>query len=235
MPNQKRPNILVLWGDDIGLWNISAIIPAGSVRNGLCTHQDWFPTLLAAAGEHDIVEKLRKGKKRNGKKFHVHLDGHDMLSCLRGEVKESPRESVFYFNDDGQLVALRFGDWKLVFMEQRAKTLALWAEPFVQLRVVKVFHLRRVPFERADESALGERMDARWLDGIPVSLVFLATALLFVPMSSPAWRCSPRTSCRRCSRLPRSRRAGDDGSRPVRRGGARSAPVHVPHSRARGQ
>ena len=116
-------------------------------------HQDWLPTLLAAVGEHGVVDKLLKGHKTNGRKFRVHLDGLDMLSYLRGEVKESPREAVFYFNDDGQLVALRFADWKVVFMEQRAKGMALWAEPFVPLRVPKIFHLRRDPFERADESS----------------------------------------------------------------------------------
>lgn len=127
--------------------------PAGVTLNGLMSHQDWLPTLLSVAGERDAKDKLLKGHKANGKTFRVHIDGHDMLSYLRGEVKESPREAVFYFNDDGALVALRFQDWKLVFMEQRAKTLALWAEPFVPLRIPKIFHLRRDPFERADESS----------------------------------------------------------------------------------
>lgn len=127
--------------------------PAGKTLNGLMNHQDWLPTLLSAAGEPDIVDRLLKGHDANGHRYRVHIDGYDMSSWLRGETHDSPRESIFYFSDDGQLIALRFHDWKLVFMEQRAKTLALWAEPFVQLRVPKIFHLRRDPFERADENA----------------------------------------------------------------------------------
>lgn len=127
--------------------------PAGKTLNGLMNHQDWLPTLLSAAGEPDIGDRLLKGHDADGHRYRVHIDGYDMMSWLRGEKRESPRESIFYFSDDGQLIALRFHDWKLVFMEQRAKTLALWAEPFVPLRVPKIFHLRRDPFERADENA----------------------------------------------------------------------------------
>jgi arylsulfatase len=76
-----------------------------------------------------------------------------MLPYFMGETKESPRQFFFYIDDDGQLVALRYNDWKTVFMEQRAKTLALWAEPFVQLRIPKIFNLRRDPFERADHNS----------------------------------------------------------------------------------
>ena len=121
--------------------------------NGIVSHQDWLPTLLAAAGEPDIKGKLLKGHKAGGRTFKVHIDGFNMLPYLTAEVNESPRESFFYVNDDAQLVALRFKDWKLVFMEQRAKTMALWAEPFVPLRVPKLFNLRRDPFERADENS----------------------------------------------------------------------------------
>jgi arylsulfatase len=127
--------------------------PAGRVLNGLVSHTDWLATLLAAAGEPAIVSKLIQGHRVNGKKLKVHIDGHDMLPYFRGEVDQSPRESFFYINDDGQLVALRFGDWKLVFMEQRAKRMQCWAEPFVELRVPKIFNLRRDPFERADEDS----------------------------------------------------------------------------------
>lgn len=128
-------------------------IPAGRVLNGICAHQDWLPTLLAAAGETDIAGKLRKGHSAGGKRFKVQLDGHDLLPYLSGEAEASPRETFFYVNDDGQLVALRYNDWKLVFLEQRAKTLQCWAEPFVELRVPKIFNLRRDPFERADENS----------------------------------------------------------------------------------
>ncbi|MGI5860725.1 MAG: arylsulfatase [Myxococcales bacterium] len=130
-------------------------IPSGQTLNGIVSHQDWLPTLLAAAGVPDINEKLENGYQAGDKFFQVHIDGINMLPYFTGQVSESPRESFFYVNDDGQLVALRFRDWKLVFMEQRAKRLACWAEPFVPLRVPKIFHLRRDPFERADENANG--------------------------------------------------------------------------------
>lgn len=130
-----------------------AQLPAGEMRNGIVSHQDWFPTLLAAAGMPDVKNRLVKGMRASGRDFQVWLDGHDVLPYLRGDVAESPRESFFYVSDDGELVALRYHDWKLVFMEQRAKTLALWAEPFVPLRIPKIFNLRRDPFERADENS----------------------------------------------------------------------------------
>lgn len=129
--------------------------PAGTVRNGIVAHQDWLTTLLAAAGEPDINEKLLRGHKAGNKTFRVHADGYNMLPYLSGETKESPRSDFLYVSDDGELLALRHGDWKIVFMEQRAKTMRLWAEPFVPLRVPKIFHLRRDPFERADENANG--------------------------------------------------------------------------------
>ncbi len=125
----------------------------GTMLNGILSHQDWLPTLLAAAGQPDIRERLLKGHSANNKTFKVHIDGVNALDYLAGKAEESPRESFYYVNDDGQLVALRYRDWKVVFMEQRAKTLACWAEPFVHLRVPKVFHLRRDPFERADENS----------------------------------------------------------------------------------
>jgi arylsulfatase len=126
---------------------------AGSVLNGVVSHQDWMATFLAAAGVPDIKEKLLEGYKAGDKTFKVHLDGFNMLPYLKGEVKESPRQAFFYISDDGDIMAIRMGDWKVVLMEQRAKQLACWAEPFVKLRVPKMFHLRRDPFERADENS----------------------------------------------------------------------------------
>ncbi len=126
---------------------------AGQVLNGMFSHQDWLPTLLAAAGDPGISMKLLNGLKIGNLTYKVHIDGLNMLSYLSGEAKESPRQQFLYFNDDAQLVALRYGDWKMVFMEQRAKQAALWAEPFVSLRVPKIFNLRRDPFERADENS----------------------------------------------------------------------------------
>ncbi|MCW4030519.1 MAG: arylsulfatase [Candidatus Bathyarchaeota archaeon] len=142
-----------------GAWRVPAFarwpnkFPAGLVLNGIVSHQDWLPTLLAASGEPNVKEKLLQGYTAGSKKFKVHIDGINMLPYFMGQEKESPRKSFFYIDDDGQLVALRYNDWKLVFMEQRAKTLALWAEPFVPLRVPKIFNLRRDPFERADENS----------------------------------------------------------------------------------
>jgi arylsulfatase len=126
---------------------------AGSVLNGIVTHQDWLATFLAAAGEPDIKEKLLQGHKAGEKTFTVHIDGFNMLPYLKGEVKESPRTSFFYISDDGDILAIRMQDWKAVLMEQRAKELSCWMEPFVKLRIPKIFHLRRDPFEQADENS----------------------------------------------------------------------------------
>ena len=126
-------------------------IPAGVVSNELIRHQDWLPTFLAAAGDPDIVEKLKTGHTIGETTYKVHVDGYNLLPYLTGEVEESPRKGLVYFSDDGDLLALRFDNWKVVFMEQRRQgTLELWAEPFVPLRVPKLFNLRTDPFERAD-------------------------------------------------------------------------------------
>jgi arylsulfatase len=127
--------------------------PAGEVRNGIMTHQEWLPTLLAAAGEPDIVEKLKAGHQAGDKHFKVHVDGYNALDYVSGETDESPREWFFYVNDDGLIVSLRLHDWKVVFYEQRAKAFEVWSEPFVKLRIPKLFNLRRDPFERADENS----------------------------------------------------------------------------------
>jgi arylsulfatase len=125
-------------------------IKAGMVSNEIMSHLDWVPTLLAAAGEPDIKEKLKKGHQAGDKTYKVHLDGYNFLPYLTGETAEGPRKEFFYFSDDGQLVALRRDQWKLVFAEQRARQLQVWAEPFVTLRAPKFFNLRTDPFERAD-------------------------------------------------------------------------------------
>jgi arylsulfatase A-like enzyme len=126
-------------------------IPAGSVSNGIISHLDWMPTLLAAAGEPDVKEKLREGYEVGDKTFKVHLDGYNQLPYLTGETDENPRIEFFYFSDDGDLVAFRYDNWKLVFMQQRSPgTLALWGEPFVATRIPLLYNLRTDPFERAD-------------------------------------------------------------------------------------
>ena len=125
-------------------------IAAGSVTNEIVSHQDWVPTLMAAAGEPDIKAKLLEGHRANGRKYNVHLDGHNILDLLTGVTDKSPRDKFFYVSDDGQLLAIRTGDWKAVFAEQRARSYDVWRDPFIELRIPKIFHLRRDPFERAD-------------------------------------------------------------------------------------
>jgi arylsulfatase len=128
-------------------------IKAGSVLNGIGSHQDMLPTLLAAAGEPNVSEKLLTGYKVGSKTFKVHIDGLNLLPYLTGEVKDSPRTSFFYVSDDGDIMAVRIGDWKLVFAEQRAMSTAVWAEPMVKLRLPLIFNLRRDPFERAQHNS----------------------------------------------------------------------------------
>ncbi|WP_375541602.1 sulfatase-like hydrolase/transferase [Halomicronema sp. CCY15110] len=124
-------------------------IPAGSVSNNIMSHLDWLPTLLAAAGAPDITDKLLTSYKANGKRFKVHLDGYNFLPYLTGETQASPRESYFYFSDDGDLLAMRYDNWKLHFAQQRTPgTLDIWAEPFVKTRVPFIYNLRTDPYER---------------------------------------------------------------------------------------
>jgi arylsulfatase len=125
-------------------------IKAGSVSNQLISHMDWLPTILAAAGEPEIKEKLLKGHQAGAKTFKVHLDGYNQLPYLTGETDKSPRDEFFYFSDDGDLLAMRYDNWKLIFMEQRVQgTCQIWAEPFVTLRLPMLFNLRTDPFEFA--------------------------------------------------------------------------------------
>ncbi|WP_434341604.1 arylsulfatase [Motilimonas cestriensis] len=126
-------------------------IEANSVSNEIMHHMDWLPTFAAIAGDDKVKEKLLKGHEANGKKFKNHLDGYNFLPYLTGKTEKSPREEIFYFTDDGDLAALRFNKWKVVFLEQRVQgTLQIWAEPFVELRVPKIFNLRMDPYENAD-------------------------------------------------------------------------------------
>ncbi len=125
-------------------------IKPGSVSNQVVSHMDWLPTFLAAAGEPDVKDKLLTGYKSIGREYKVHLDGYNILPMLTGETEESPRKEMFYFSDDGDLTALRFVDWKLLFMEQeKPGTFSVWQYPFVPLRVPYIFNLRRDPYERA--------------------------------------------------------------------------------------
>jgi arylsulfatase len=140
-----------------GGWRVPALvrwpgkIEAASWNNQIVHHMDWLPTFAAAAGDPDVKAKLKKGGfKAIGRKFNVHLDGYNVLPMLTGQTKESPRKEIFYFSDDGDLTALRYQDWKLIFMEQQTEgTLRVWMEPFVPLRIPLIFNLRRDPYERA--------------------------------------------------------------------------------------
>jgi arylsulfatase len=126
-------------------------IAAGSVSNAIVSHLDWLPTLLAAAGEPEIKAKLLAGFEAGKTTFKVHLDGHNLLPYLTGATETCPRNEFFYFNDDGDLVALRYDNWKIVFMQQRMPgTLALWGEPFVATRIPYLYNLRTDPYERAE-------------------------------------------------------------------------------------
>ena len=129
-------------------------IAAGSISNEIISHHDWLPTFMAAAGETHIKEKLLTGHEALGKHFKVHLDGYNLLPYLTGKEPKSPRPGFIYFSDDGDLVAMRYDNWKMVFMEQRCEgKLQVWAEPFTKLRVPKLFNLRTDPFERADHTS----------------------------------------------------------------------------------
>ena len=140
-----------------GGWRVPAMvrwpgkIEAGSVSNDIMHHMDWLPTFLAAAGEPDIKAKLKKGSAQAiGRSYKVHLDGYNMLPLLTGETEENPRKEIFYFADTGELTALRYNDWKAIFLEQESKdTLRAWIEPWKELRVPLIFNLRRDPYERA--------------------------------------------------------------------------------------
>ena len=127
--------------------------PAGTTLNGIVSHEDWLPTFAAAAGMPDIKEQLLKGDTFNGRTYKNHIDGYNMLDYLSGKAKESPRNEFWYVNDDGQIVAARWQDWKVVFLENRGEAFGVWREPFVELRVPLLFNLRRDPFEKAQHNS----------------------------------------------------------------------------------
>lgn len=142
-----------------GGWRVPAMvrwpgtIEPGSVSNEIVHHMDWFPTFAAAAGKEDIKEDLLDGYSSSalGRDYKIHLDGYNLSEHLKSPQEvPSPRKEIFYFSDDGDLTALRYDDWKLIFMEQKAEgTFRVWMEPFVPLRVPLIFNLRRDPYERA--------------------------------------------------------------------------------------
>ena len=126
-------------------------IEAGTWSNEIMHHMDWLPTFVAAAGNDDVKDELMKGGVKSiGRSYKVHLDGYNFLPYLTGQEEEGPRKEIFYVSDDGDLTALRYGDWKIMFMVQKSPgTLNVWQEPFVPMRVPYIYHLRRDPYERA--------------------------------------------------------------------------------------
>jgi arylsulfatase A-like enzyme len=127
--------------------------PAGVTLNGIVAHEDWLPTFAAAAGDPAIKDELRQGADLNGRHYRNYVDGYNLLDYLSGKTKASPRHEFWYVNDDGQIVAARYDDWKVVFLENRGRAFGVWREPFTELRVPLLFNLRRDPFEKAQHNA----------------------------------------------------------------------------------
>ena len=138
-------------------------IKPGTVSNEIMHHMDWMPTFAAAAGNENLKKELLAGKEVNGKTFKNHLDGYNVLPYLTGKAETGPRKEIFYFSDDGDMSALRYQDWKIIFLEQRAEaTFQAWREPFVPLRAPLIVNLRRDPYERG--MVTSNTYDDWWLD-----------------------------------------------------------------------
>ena len=157
--------------------------PAGTTVNGQAAHEDWLPTFAGAAGKTDIKEDLLDGYDAIGRSYKNHLDGYDMTGYLSKagtfetideDIAASPRKEFWYFNDDSQVVAVRLGDWKAVFLENRGQAFEVWREPFTELRVPLLFNLRRDPFEKAQHNS---NTYNDW---------FLDRAFVLVPMQAAA-------------------------------------------------
>jgi len=164
--------------------------PAGTVLNGLAAHEDWLPTFAAAAGAPDIKEKLLKGVALNGRTYRNHIDGYNLLDYLSGTVKASPRNEFIYLNDSAEVVAIRVGDWKATYLENRAHQLDVWREPFVHLRLPLLFNLRRDPFEKSQQNSntYHDWMIDRAFVLVPLQAVaskFLMTLKDFPPSQKP--------------------------------------------------
>ncbi|HYP71087.1 MAG TPA: arylsulfatase [Variovorax sp.] len=128
-------------------------VPAGTTLNGIFAHEDWLPTFAAIAGDPSMKDKLAKGVSLNGRNYKNYIDGYNQSDYITGKAKESPRHEFMYVNDDGQVVAIRYNDWKAVFLENRGVGFGVWREPFTELRVPLLFNLRRDPFEKSQHSS----------------------------------------------------------------------------------
>lgn len=169
----------------------SGHIAADKAINGITSHTDWVPTLMAAVGEPDIKEKLLKGHRAGDLTYKVHLDGYNLLPVLTGQNNEWPRNEFFYWSDDGDLTAMRYDRWKLIFMEQRAKKMQVWMEPFIKLRVPFLFDLRMDPFERASTDAnayfdWADRKQYLIMAAAPIAGKMLQTFKEYPPRQKPA-------------------------------------------------
>ena len=125
------------------------VIKPGTVYNDVFAHEDFLPTLMAAVGEPDIAAKLKTGYQAGDKTFKLHLDGYNLMPFFKGDAQEDPRKEFLYWSDDGDLMALRYDKWKVVFKEQREDGFKVWSEPLVSVRVPRIFNLRTDPFEKA--------------------------------------------------------------------------------------
>jgi arylsulfatase A-like enzyme len=166
------------------------VIKPGTVINDIAAHEDWMPTLLAAAGEPNVTEKLLTGYESNGRTFKVHLDGYNLTDLLAGKSR-SPRIEFFYWTDDGDFAGLRYDKWKLVFLEQREHGFNVWANPLISLRVPLIEDLRADPYERAsyEASDYDHWMIDRVYLLVPAQAIvgkFLMTFKEFPPRQSPA-------------------------------------------------
>ncbi len=163
--------------------------PAGKTLNGIVSHEDWLPTFAAIGGNPDIKQQLLDGVELNGRTYRNYIDGYNQLGYLEGTA-EDPRKEFWYVNDDGQVVAARYDDWKVVFLENRGEAFGVWREPFVELRVPLLFNLRRDPFEKAQHNA--NTYDDWFLDRpfviAPIQVLaakFLQTMVDYPPSQSP--------------------------------------------------
>jgi arylsulfatase len=166
-------------------------IEPGTQVNEIISHLDWFPTIAGALGDDDIKEKLKQGTQFGNKNFKVHLDGYNFLPYLESKTQEPPRNEFFYFSDTGDLLNLRYKQYKIVFAEQRAHGMEVWQDPFTFLRLPKIFILRSDPFEEADEMGIGYprwRFDRLFLLVPAQAYVaqFLQTFQEFPPRQTPA-------------------------------------------------
>jgi arylsulfatase len=168
------------------------VIKPGTVSNEIFSHQDMLPTLVAAAGEPDIVEKLKKGYAAGNKTFKVHLDGFNLLPHLKGDMQKNPRPGFLYWGDEGELMALRFGNWKVHFSVQEQEGSAAWKLAPVKTKMPILINLRSDPFEEAEAS--GDVLYMKWCADrmfmmLPASALvaeYMKSMEAFPPRQSPA-------------------------------------------------